>query len=486
VAYSKRLEKYLNECKIQNFCHSEFSDHKIIGQGGFAVVYSTIFRGKKYALKSLNNNIILDNKAFKQIKNEIKSLYNKNINHPNIIKLHGFSREYADLYKRCWSSDPDQRPVLNEILIELERLSNLSINFMINYIDIDDQSLSKDFGFSNDTNTSLKSNSIEDPKERIDAKTDSDIHSSNRENRNSQKIHNQNHQILIKKLMNFYMPVYVKGSRRTYPVNKFFQFKSVVAKYAKKHKILGYNDRIILSKAQSKLWTMLSEEQKKVFKKLYEKTLKFHNSESGLNTNFMKTSQIKWKKLKKKKSPKKPNQNLLVTNTVSVPSSPCGVISDYEAKPNLPSSNAAISNSQDSPKLQLNLPSPCSVVSNSQDSPLPRADFDVSPDFLHHFTSPVPVFYNSEVQIPFLSEDTTFSSPEMSIFPWSSEYTTSISPNFSDPMYTPENITDESSPNSPNSKWPILSEENEDKFQMDTPPESIIDENYIEDDYYFS
>ncbi|CAG8816886.1 13965_t:CDS:1, partial [Gigaspora rosea] len=68
VAYSKRLENYLNECNIQSFCHSEFSDHKIIGQGGFTVVYSTIFQGKKYALKSLNNNIVLDNKAFKQIK----------------------------------------------------------------------------------------------------------------------------------------------------------------------------------------------------------------------------------------------------------------------------------------------------------------------------------------------------------------------------------------------------------------------------------
>ncbi|CAG8488933.1 5455_t:CDS:2, partial [Dentiscutata erythropus] len=158
VAYSKQLEKYLNEYNIRNFCHSEFSDHKIIGQGGFAVVYSVVFQGTKYALKSLNNNIVLDNKAFKQIKNEIKCLYRDKINHPNVIKLYGFSIDYANLYKNCWSSDPDQRPVLNEILTKLERLSNLSIKFMINNIDAEDQYLSKDSVFYDDTNSSLKSN----------------------------------------------------------------------------------------------------------------------------------------------------------------------------------------------------------------------------------------------------------------------------------------------------------------------------------------
>ncbi|CAG8488902.1 5453_t:CDS:2 [Dentiscutata erythropus] len=236
VAYSKRLEKYLNEYNIQNFCHSEFSDRKVIGQGGFAVVYSAIFQGTKYALKSLNNNIVLDNKAFKQIRNEIKSLYSDKINHPNVIKLYGFSRDpstdnfmlilqyanggdlrkhlkekqkesiykiswpelikiakeitsglehlhtngiihrdlailkderekiipgtpsdYANLYKKCWSSNPDQRPVLNEILTELEILSNLSIIFMINNIDVEDQYLSKDSVFSNYTNTNYDS-----------------------------------------------------------------------------------------------------------------------------------------------------------------------------------------------------------------------------------------------------------------------------------------------------------------------------------------
>ncbi|CAG8534372.1 5837_t:CDS:2 [Cetraspora pellucida] len=43
--------------------------------------------------------------------------------------------DYANLYNRCWSSFPDQRPTLNEILIELEKLSTeTSIEFIINDI----------------------------------------------------------------------------------------------------------------------------------------------------------------------------------------------------------------------------------------------------------------------------------------------------------------------------------------------------------------
>ncbi|KAF0538224.1 glycosyltransferase family 2 protein [Gigaspora margarita] len=43
--------------------------------------------------------------------------------------------DYANLYNRCWSSSPDQRPTLNEILTELEKLSiETNIEFIINDI----------------------------------------------------------------------------------------------------------------------------------------------------------------------------------------------------------------------------------------------------------------------------------------------------------------------------------------------------------------
>ncbi|RIB05339.1 kinase-like domain-containing protein [Gigaspora rosea] len=50
-----------------------------------------MFGGKKYALKSLNNNLYMDDKTFKQFKREIKVLYK--VKHPNIIEFYGASKD---------------------------------------------------------------------------------------------------------------------------------------------------------------------------------------------------------------------------------------------------------------------------------------------------------------------------------------------------------------------------------------------------------
>ncbi|CAG8771809.1 5518_t:CDS:2 [Dentiscutata erythropus] len=122
VDYSE-LEEYLKNIGIESFVYSQFSEIKIIGRGGSAIVYLTIFQKKKYVLKSLNNNLLLDEKRFKQIKRED--------NREKIIA--NTPSDYANLIKECWSSDPDQRPTLDQILIELENLSNkTTIEFITN------------------------------------------------------------------------------------------------------------------------------------------------------------------------------------------------------------------------------------------------------------------------------------------------------------------------------------------------------------------
>ncbi|CAG8558932.1 19843_t:CDS:2, partial [Racocetra fulgida] len=46
--------------------------------------------------------------------------------------------DYATLFKKCWSSRPDLRPALNDILSELERLSRKNpVEFITNVIDND-------------------------------------------------------------------------------------------------------------------------------------------------------------------------------------------------------------------------------------------------------------------------------------------------------------------------------------------------------------
>ncbi|CAG8690817.1 10799_t:CDS:1 [Acaulospora morrowiae] len=78
---------------------------------------------------------------------------------------------------------------------------------------------------------------------------------------------------------NNYQPVLPKKSGKNCDVaraaNSFFQFKPVVTQYAIKHKIKGYNDQSILSKAQSRLWKKLSVAQKEPFKRLYEEAVEY-------------------------------------------------------------------------------------------------------------------------------------------------------------------------------------------------------------------
>ncbi|CAG8722211.1 13584_t:CDS:2 [Dentiscutata erythropus] len=87
ILYTEELEKKLGD--IKKFNYSKFKDRKFIGRGGSAVVYSAVFHGKKYALKSLNNNLSIDKKIFKETKRELGILYQ--LDHPNIVKFHGVS-----------------------------------------------------------------------------------------------------------------------------------------------------------------------------------------------------------------------------------------------------------------------------------------------------------------------------------------------------------------------------------------------------------
>ncbi|CAG8519931.1 23372_t:CDS:2 [Dentiscutata erythropus] len=96
MQYSEQLLSFFEDNNIKIFDYSQHKNRKFIGKGGFAIVYSAIFDGIKYALKSFNNNLSLNDKEFQQ-----------------------FSRE---------------RPKLNEILIELENLSTETVEFITNPI----------------------------------------------------------------------------------------------------------------------------------------------------------------------------------------------------------------------------------------------------------------------------------------------------------------------------------------------------------------
>ncbi|CAG8544167.1 13675_t:CDS:2 [Dentiscutata heterogama] len=66
----EKIESYLKSADLKRFEFSQFSDLKPIDNGGNAVVFSANFQNKKYALKSLNNNLFVDDRRFKDIKRE--------------------------------------------------------------------------------------------------------------------------------------------------------------------------------------------------------------------------------------------------------------------------------------------------------------------------------------------------------------------------------------------------------------------------------
>ncbi|CAG8673288.1 23679_t:CDS:2 [Gigaspora margarita] len=146
--YSNDLETHLSTLKIKSFEFKKFRRIAIINRGSSATVYSANYQGNMFALKNLNMNLYFHEKEFKKFVRELNSLHNAS--HPNIIKFYGTSREkiennnvvevilgtpedYANLYKSCMSSEPEERPSLDNILSELGRLSERrSIQSIIN------------------------------------------------------------------------------------------------------------------------------------------------------------------------------------------------------------------------------------------------------------------------------------------------------------------------------------------------------------------
>ncbi|CAG8825091.1 22250_t:CDS:1, partial [Racocetra persica] len=70
IEYAEPLETYLIEHDVKSFDYSQFCNIKVIGKGGYAIVYSASYEGEVYALKSLNNNLALGYSEYKQLKNE--------------------------------------------------------------------------------------------------------------------------------------------------------------------------------------------------------------------------------------------------------------------------------------------------------------------------------------------------------------------------------------------------------------------------------
>ncbi|RIB16303.1 kinase-like domain-containing protein [Gigaspora rosea] len=82
----------IDEGCIRSYDYSEFSVHKLIGNGGFGIVYEAKWKsyGLTIALKRVNL-IFMDEKTIQRFAKELKNL-RKVCKHPNIIEFYGVTR----------------------------------------------------------------------------------------------------------------------------------------------------------------------------------------------------------------------------------------------------------------------------------------------------------------------------------------------------------------------------------------------------------
>ncbi|CAG8736262.1 24549_t:CDS:2, partial [Racocetra persica] len=85
---SEKLEKLLEEKSIKRYDFSQFSNLKIIGRGGSAIVYTGVHKGEQYALKTLNN-LYMDEKIMLQYADEVTchSLFHFGFSTSKLINL---------------------------------------------------------------------------------------------------------------------------------------------------------------------------------------------------------------------------------------------------------------------------------------------------------------------------------------------------------------------------------------------------------------
>ncbi|CAG8614037.1 2594_t:CDS:2 [Cetraspora pellucida] len=137
--YSQEVEKLLKKFNIEEFNYSQCENRQPIARGGFSLIYSIVYHGKSYALKCLNNNLGYDDKSFKLLERE--GLREKTV--ANIPS------NYVNLYKKCWSFEPSQRPTIDFVLNELEKLQTEDVTYIEHELFIDQFSLNKGRNFDN-------------------------------------------------------------------------------------------------------------------------------------------------------------------------------------------------------------------------------------------------------------------------------------------------------------------------------------------------
>ncbi|KAF0499942.1 kinase-like protein [Gigaspora margarita] len=96
ITLQKWFEKTLQEENIINYEYSAYENIEIIEKGGFGIVYSANYYGKKVALKCLRCDEV-NKETSKEFIKELKQLHAINF-HPNINQFYGITRDLENKF----------------------------------------------------------------------------------------------------------------------------------------------------------------------------------------------------------------------------------------------------------------------------------------------------------------------------------------------------------------------------------------------------
>ncbi|CAG8490008.1 5595_t:CDS:2 [Scutellospora calospora] len=119
---SQWLKEAVNNGYIEFIPYESFTNHKEIARGAYGEVTKAYWSTaeKTVALKSLFESAETENdKGFDDF---IKELIRAVDYHDNVIRFYGISQDYRKLYEWAWNQNPDDRPSVDIIRAELEKM----------------------------------------------------------------------------------------------------------------------------------------------------------------------------------------------------------------------------------------------------------------------------------------------------------------------------------------------------------------------------
>ncbi|CAG8480995.1 20482_t:CDS:2 [Gigaspora margarita] len=122
ISHEKWIECKINEGLITKYKFDEFTEFKMIGSGAFSIVYKTTLKITEdtYALKIIHNNKYTDKEIVNEDDKDNATLPLRISNGLREKPISDTNHKYVAIYEKCWQGMQDDRPSIQEVVMELK------------------------------------------------------------------------------------------------------------------------------------------------------------------------------------------------------------------------------------------------------------------------------------------------------------------------------------------------------------------------------